>query len=64
MNLTKRQIDIISKYTPKDLKGKQVSLWTTLGYFVPSGANWTYTAGYVRYKNCYVLVVTRFGQVI
>ena len=64
MNLTKKQIDIIRKYTPKSLKGKSLSLWSTLGYFMPSGANWSYHAGYVKYSGHYVLVVTCFGQVV
>lgn len=64
MNLTKKQIDIISRYTPKELKGKSCSLWSTLGYFSPAGANWSYMAGYVQYKKQYVLVVTLFGKII
>ena len=63
MNLTKKQIDIIIKNTPKALKGKQMSIWTTLGYYRPSQANWSYHAGYVEYKKQMILVVTVFGEI-
>ncbi len=64
MNLTKKQIEIIKNHTPKELRGKSLSLWDFLGYFTPAGANWSYRVGYVQYKKIYVLVVTRFGQVL
>lgn len=64
MNLTKKQIDIISRYTPKELKGKSLSLWEVIGYFVPAGANWSYKAGYVKFKGLYIPVVTMFGKII
>lgn len=64
MNLTKKQIDIIREKTPKELKGKQMSIWTTLGYYRPTNANWAYVAGYVQYKKSFVLVVTVFGEII
>lgn len=60
MNLTKKQIDIIIKKTKKSLKGKQFSIMTTLGYFMPYGANWSYHAGWTYDGD---LVVTVFGQV-
>ncbi len=64
MNLTKKQIDIIREKTPKELKGKQMSIWTTLGYHRPVNANWSYVAGYVQYKKSFVLVVTLFGEIL
>lgn len=64
MNLTKKQIEIIQRYTPEELKGKQISLYSTLGYFRPTMANWSYVVGYVLYKGIYVLVVTRFGEIL
>lgn len=64
MNLTKKQIDLIRKYTPKELKGKSVSLWEVFGYFTPAGANWSYRVGFIDYKGRYVIVVTQFGQVV
>ena len=64
MNLTKKQIDIIIKHTPPALKGKSMSLYSTLGYCTPSYANWSYCAGFVEYKGIKVLVVTRFGQIM
>ena len=64
MNLTKKQIDIIRKYTPKSLKGKQVSLYTTLGYFRPTYANWSYCAGFIKVGNRFQLVATRFGEIM
>lgn len=63
MNLTKKQIEIIVGKTPKELKGKQMLIYTTLGYYQKYGANWSYVAGYVLYKNQYVLVVTVFGTI-
>ena len=41
-----------------------MSIYVTLGYFTPYNANWSYIAGYVYYKNSYILVVTRFGEII
>lgn len=64
MNLTKKQIELIRRYTPASLKGKQYSVWSTLGYYTPSGANWSFTAGFVKYNGVYILVVTRFGEII
>ena len=64
MNLTKKQIDIIRRYTPSELKGKYLNISTTLGYFRPVSANWSCICGYVYYKGVPVLVVTRFGEII
>lgn len=61
MKLTKKQIDLIREHTPEELKGKQPGIFQSLGYFMPSGANWSYQAGWT-YDG--VLVVTRFGQVV
>lgn len=60
MNLTKKQIDLIIEATKKSLKGKQISIYKTLGYFSPYGANWSYHAGWTYNGD---LVVTVFGQV-
>ena len=60
MNLTKKQIDLIIEATNKSLKGKPMSIYKTLGYFKPYGANWAYHAGWTYYGD---LVVTQFGQV-
>ncbi len=64
MSLTKKQIDIIRKNTPEKLKGKQMSLEQTLGYYRPYSANWSYCAGYVEYKGVMILIVTVFGKVM
>ena len=64
MNLTKKQIEIIRANTPKKLVGKQISIYSTLGYYQPYGANWCYEAGYVEYKGLMVLVVRQFGQIV
>lgn len=61
MKLTKKQIEIIRKQTPAELKGTQPSIIQTLGYFMPSGANWSYKAGFTFDG---VLVVTLFGTVV
>ncbi len=61
MNLTKKQIDIIVAKTKKKLKGRSVSIATTLGYFRPSCANWAYHAGWTYDGD---LVVTCFGKVM
>lgn len=60
MNLTKKQIDIIISKTKKSLKGYHASLATTLGYFHPVGANWSYHAGWTYEGD---LVVTVFGEI-
>lgn len=61
MKLTRKQIDLIIKHTKKGLKGKYVSISTTLGWYTPSNANWSYFAGWDYSGN---LIVTRFGQVM
>lgn len=61
MNLTKKQIDLIVSKTKKSLKGKSASIMTTLGYFQPNYANWSYVAGWTYSGD---LVVTRFGQIV
>ena len=64
MNLTKKQIEIIRENTPQELKGSQQSIMVTLGYYQPKNANWCYDAGYIEFKGCEILIVTRFGQVM
>lgn len=59
--LTKKQIDLIRSHTPADLKGKQMTISQTLGYFQPCEANWAYLAGWTHDGN---LIVTRFGEVM
>ena len=61
MKLTKKQIDLIRKNTPDALKGTQTTIRDFLGSFTPSGANWSYYAGWTRDG---ILVVTRFGEVM
>lgn len=58
MKLTKKQIEIIIEQTRKDIKGKSASLYKTLGYYMPSNANWSYQAGWTYEGD---LVVTQFG---
>lgn len=60
MKLTKKQIDLIIKNTKPELKGTHQSIKTTLGYFMPYNANWSYIAGWTYDGD---LVVTVFGQV-
>ena len=64
MNFTQKQLEIIKEHTPDALIGKSVSLYSTLGYCMPRGANWSYHVGYVVYKGIFVLVVTLFGKVL
>ena len=61
MKLTKKQIEIIRGRTPQELKGFYASLETTLGYFTPTGANWSYIAGWTYAGD---LVVTQFGRIL
>ena len=61
MKLTKKQIDAIREHTPAELKGKQDHIRESLGYYMPSGANWSYCAGW-NYDG--ILIVTRFGEVM
>ena len=63
MNLTMKQIRIIIEHTPKELKGKQSSLYVTLGYYTRLGANWSYCAGLIKYKGLFIPVVTVFGEI-
>ena len=60
MKLTKKQIDIIIRNTPKELKGTFPKTEDELGYFMPYDANWSYRAVYTTDG---VLVVTVYGQV-
>lgn len=66
MKLTRKQIDMIRLYTPKELKGTQIKSWSgyTLGTFTPNGANWSYIARYIDYNGAPILVVTRFGEIM
>ena len=36
----------------------------TIGYFSPSGANWSYIVGYTRINGDVYQVVTQFGQIV
>ena len=65
MKITKKQINMIRENTPQELKGRQdVYTVEDYGYFMPSGANWAYHAGYVNHNGSRVLVVKQFGQII
>lgn len=64
MSLTRKQIEIIIENTPKELKGKQMSLNAILGYYQKSNANWSYRVGYVQHKKQNILVVTMFGEIL
>ena len=64
MKLTKKQIETIKANTPEELKGLQVYLWDTLGYYQKTGANWSYVVGYTTYKGVMLPVVTMFGEVL
>lgn len=66
MKLTKKQIDIIKLYTPKELQGQPVKGWAgyELGHYQPAGANWAYHAQYIDYNGAPVLVITQFGHVV
>ena len=61
MKLTKKQIDAIRAHTPAELKGKQVSIYDSLGSYSKANTNWSYRAGWTREG---VLVVTVFGEVM
>ena len=61
MKLTKKQIDAIRRKTPASLKGKQDRIYTELGYYRPSNANWSYIAGWNRDGQ---LIVIRCGEVM
>ena len=61
MKLTKKQIEIIREQTKKELKGTHQSICTTLGWYTPSQANWSYIVGWTYDGD---LVVTRFGEVM
>ena len=60
MKLTKKQIDAIIARTRKELKGTYESICEDFGYFMASGANWAYHAGWTNGGD---LVVTVFGKV-
>lgn len=63
MKLTKKQIDLIVENTPQELKGTQPHIIEDLGRFWKSGANWAYRAGYIKYNDINILVITVFGEV-
>ena len=66
MKLTKKQIDLIVKQTPKELHMQPVGscAGVELGYYQPAGANWAYHAQFIDYNGAPLLVVTRFGHII
>lgn len=64
MNLTRRQIQQIIKRTPQELRGKAIGssgIREVFGRFTPSGANWSYVAGWTDDG---ILVVIRFGTIM
>ena len=65
MKLSKAQINTIRENTPEELKGRQdLPTLADFGYFMPTGANWSYRAGYVDFNGVRVLVVKRFGEIL
>lgn len=60
MNLTKKQIKLIIRYTKKGLKGTEKSIAIQLGCYQQSNANWGYVAGWTDSGD---LIVTVFGEV-
>ena len=64
MKLSKKQIEIIRRNTPKALKGRFVRIDTTLGHFSQTYSSASYTAGYIKYGNRMQLVVTVYGKVV
>lgn len=65
MRLTKKQIDLIRQHTPEELKGQQIgSGLSTLGYYMPANANWSYQAKFIDHSGVTILVVTRFGEIM
>jgi len=63
MKLNKKQIDLIVKNTPSELKGTQAPFESDFGWFMRYGANWSYQAGFTRHNGVLVLVVRVFGVV-
>ena len=61
MKLTRKQVTAIIAHTPQELKGKQDHLTEELGYYQPSGVNWSYRAGWTYEGN---LVVLYFGVIL
>ena len=69
MKLTKKQIEIIRKNTPNEIKGMQranikAEYLGEFGYYQPSGANWAYIAEYIKYNGQPLLIVTQFGEIM
>jgi putative NIF3 family GTP cyclohydrolase 1 type 2 len=66
MKLTKKQIDLIVRHTPKELHMQPVNVWNAdeLGTYTPGGVNWSYHAHYIDYNGMPLLVVSRFGHII
>jgi hypothetical protein len=62
--MNKKQIEIIRKHTPEELKGTQPYAIETLAMYTPRNANWSYKAVYVEHNGAKILVVTRFGEVL
>lgn len=62
---TLKEIKDIQKYTPDDLRGKQINTLQNyyLGYYIKSGANWAYQVYTVLHKKQIVLVVATFGSI-
>ena len=61
--LSKKQINMIIKNTPKELHGKSVgdfAIVQELGYYQKEDANWSYRAGWLNNGQ---LVVVCFGHI-
>lgn len=62
-----KEIKDFIDWTPKELKGKQISELGLparyMGYFAHSGTNWSYRVHALLYKNNIIEVVTVFGMI-
>ena len=67
MKTTKRNIDEIRQFTPKELKGKtrlDFTYYKDVGYYAPSNANWCYIVAIVDYNGYLTSVVLQFGVIV
>ena len=64
MIIKQKQIDMIIRNTPKELKGKQLHFVSILGYFQPLLDDDYFTLAFVEYKKVNLLVVTKKGKIL
>ena len=65
MKVNKKTIERIAVNTPAELKDSQSHyMYEIIGYYQPSGANWSYKVGYIEYNNQPLLVVENFGSIV